>query len=123
MNRDQNRDQISQQLRLWADEAQHEAYEADTREDMLSWQGQAQVLGSVSTFLAGSAMQSDTEIWEQVTADRSGALASWEKAQEGPDAMLYSGVVAGYDLVLTTLRNMTGKTWVDVNRRTGWVNR
>jgi hypothetical protein len=90
---------------------------------MLSWQGQAQVLGSVSTFLTGSAMHSDTEIWEQVTADRSRALASWEKAQEGPDAMLYSGVVAGYDLVLTTLGDMTGKTWMDVNKRTGWVNR
>jgi hypothetical protein len=119
-----HREQLSRQLRSWADHAQREAEEADTEADRLDWEGQAQVLSGVSTFLTGSAREmSDAAIWQQVVGDRSRALASWEKVKEGPEAMLYAGVVAGYDLVLTELRDMTGKTWQDVNARTGWVNR
>jgi hypothetical protein len=119
-----NREGLSRQLRSWADQAQREAQEADTEADRLNWEGQAQVLGGVSTFLTGPGREmADANIWQQVVGDRSQALLSWEKVQEGPEAMLYAGVVAGYDLVLTTLRDMTGKTWEDINARTGWVNR
>ncbi|MGO8951036.1 MAG: hypothetical protein ACLQUY_25955 [Ktedonobacterales bacterium] len=119
-----NREQMSQRLQLWADQAQHEAEEADTTQDMLNWQGKAQVLGSTATFLAGAgANMADVDIWQQIVGDRSRALEGWQKLQEGPEAMLYAGIVAGYDLVMTVLRDMTGRTWSDVNRRTGWVNR
>jgi hypothetical protein len=119
-----NRQQVSQRLQIWADQAQHEAEVADTPEDMLNWQGQAQVLGSIATFLtAAGAQMADEDIWQQVVGDRTGALQAWQTAQAGPSAMLYAGIVAGYDTVITTLHDMTGKTWSDVNRRTGWVNR
>ncbi len=119
-----NREQISQRLRNWANRAQHEAQEADTQENILNWQGQAQVLSSVSTFLEGPGVQmADEDIWQQIVGDRTRALDGWQKAQEGPEAMLYAGIVAGYDVVLTILPDMTGRTWEDVNRRTGWVNR
>ncbi len=117
-----NREQMSQRLQLWADQAQHEAEEADTREDVLNWQGQAQVLGSTATFLASSQL-ADVDIWQQIVGDRTRALEAWEKVQSGPEAMLYAGIVAGYDVVLTVLRDMTSRTWSDVNQRTGWVNR
>jgi len=91
---------------------------------MLNWQGQAQVLGSVSTFLSGpGAQMADEDIWQQMVSDRSRSLAAWEKVQEGPEAMLYAGMVAGYDTVSTLLHDMTGRTWADTNQRTGWVNR
>lgn len=119
-----NRQQVSQRLQIWANQAQHEAEEADTPEDMLNWQGQAQVLGSVATFLAAApAQMADEDIWQQVVGDRTLALEAWQKAQSGPPAMLYAGIVAGYDTVITTLHDMTRKTWSDINRRTGWVNR
>ena len=119
-----NREALSRELRRWAEQAEHEAQEADTEADRLNWEGQAQVLNSVSAFLTGLGREMpDTQIWQQVVGDRSSAVDSWEKVQSGPEAMLYAGVVAGYDLVLTTLRDMTGKTWQDVNSRTGWVNR
>jgi hypothetical protein len=119
-----NREGLSRQLRSWADQAQHEAQEADTEADRRNWEGQAQVLSGVSTFLTGPGREmTDADIWQQVVGDRSRALASWEQVQEGPEAMLYAGVVAGYDMVLTTLRDMTGRTWEDINARTGWVNR
>jgi hypothetical protein len=119
-----NRQQVSRRLQIWANQAQHEAEEADTPEDILNWQGQAQVLGSVSTFLAAAGSQmADKDIWQQVVGDRTLALEAWQKAQSGPPAMLYAGIVAGYDTVITTLHDMTGKTWSDVNLSTGWVNR
>ena len=117
-----NREQISQRLQIWADEAQHEAEVADTHDDMLSWQGQAQVLGSTAAFLAGT-QSADVDIWQQIVGDRTQALGAWEKIQSGPEAMLCAGIVAGYDVALTVLRDMTGRTWSDVNQRTGWVNR
>lgn len=118
------REQVTEQLRLWAIRAQHEAQEADTREDVLSWQGQAQVLGSVAAFLAGQGAQADdAAIWKQLIADRSRAIANWEGQQSGPEAMYYSGVVAGYDLVLTTLSDVMGRSWTYNVRSTNWVNR
>ena len=119
-----DREQMIQLLQHWADRAQFEAEVADTQEDMLNWQGQSQVLASTAAFLSGAGDQmADTDIWQHMVGDRSRALEGWEKLQAGPEAMLYSGIVAGYDLVLTGLKDMTGRTWSDVNRRTGWVNR
>lgn len=118
------REQAIERLRMWSARAQHEAQFADTREDVLSWQGQAQVLGSVAIFLGGTGAQlSDEEIWKQVVADRSAALAAWERTQEGPEAMLYAGMVAGYDVALTVLRDVAGRTWEVEERARRWVNR
>lgn len=118
------REQAVERLRLWSARAQHEAQFADTHEDTLNWQGQAQVLGGVATFLGGPGAQlADDAIWNQVVADRNGALAAWERAQEGGEAMLYAGMVAGYDVALTVLRDMAGRAWEIEERAHNWVNR
>src|SRR5262249_8907702 len=110
--------------RIWAARAQHEAQEADTRENMLQWQGQSQVLSSVATFLGGPGNQTNDEhIWNQIVADRSAALASWERAQGGPEAMYYAGMVAGYDVGATALTDIAGRTWEIGEQSRRWVNR
>ncbi len=119
-----NRTYAVERLRAWAARAQSEAQEADTRENILNWQGQAQVLGDVATFLASPGAQMDDEkIWKQIVADRSRALANWEREQEGPEAMFYSGLVAGYDVVLTTLTDVAGRSWTEDVRASKWLNR
>lgn len=106
------REQAIERLRLWAERANHEAQFADTREDILSWQGQAQVLAGVATYLAGAGSQADdAATWKQVIADRQSALGAWQRAQEGPEAMFYAGMVSGYDVALTALADLMGRTW------------
>ena len=118
------REQAVERLRQWAARAQHEAQYADTREDILHWQGQAQVLGGVATFLAGpGATLDDDTVWKQIVSDRSGALAAWEQAQEGAEAMLYAGMVAGYDIVVTALTDIAGRAWSVDSLAKVWVNR
>ena len=107
-----NREQTTELLRNWAARANNEAQEADTREDVLSWQGQAQVLSAVATYLSGpGSLAEDAAIWKQVIADRQSALGAWQKAQEGPEAMVYAGMVAGYDVALTALADLMGRVW------------
>ncbi|MGZ3584884.1 MAG: hypothetical protein ACXWP6_20710 [Ktedonobacterales bacterium] len=119
-----NRAYAIDRLRAWARQAQSEAQDADTREDILNWQGQAQVLSDVATFLAGpGAQMDDNQIWKQVVADRTRALSNWEREQEGPEAMFYAGMVAGYDYVVTTLADVTGRSWTEALRAEKWLNR
>jgi len=106
------REQTIERLRRWAERANHEAQFADTREAILNWQGQAQVLGGVATYLSGAGSQADAiATWKQVVADRQSALGAWQKAQEGPEAMFYAGMVSGYDVALTALADLMGRTW------------
>ena len=106
------REQTIERLRKWAERANHEAQFADTREDILNWQGQAQVLAGVATYLASAGSQADDPMtWKQVVADRQNALGAWQKAQEGPEAMFYAGMTAGYDVALTALADLMGRTW------------
>lgn len=106
------REHTIERLRKWAERAYHEAQFADTREDTLSWQGQAQVLAGVATYLSGAGSQSDDPtIWKQVVADRQSALGSWQRSQQGPEAMYYAGMVSGYDVALTALADLMGRTW------------
>lgn len=118
------REEAIDRLQAWARRAQSEAQHADTPENTLHWQGQAQILSSVATFLAGTAMQlSNEQIYQQVVADRSAAFSAWERSQEGPEAMQYAGMVAGYDVALTTLADMGRRTWDIAARSRRWVNR
>jgi hypothetical protein len=118
------REQAIERLQAWAARAQSEAQFADTSDNALQWQGQGQVLASVATFLAGTAMQlSDDQVWQQVISDRSAAIAAWDRTQEGPEAMLYAGMVAGYDIALTTLADSGRRTWDIAARSKRWVNR
>ena len=115
-----NREPVIERLRVWATRAQHEAQYADTQQDVLNWQGQAQVLGSIATYLAGPGAQvDDAIIWKQVVADRAAALAEWQRVQEGLEAMLYAGAVAGYDVALTALADVMGKTFYESPLRYG----
>jgi hypothetical protein len=115
-----NREHTIERLRAWAERASHEAQYADTLEDTLNWQGQAQVLGSTATYLSGPGAQADDSIiWKQVVADRAGALAAWEKEQEGPQAMYYAGMVAGYDVALTILADVMGRAYTENTLRYG----
>ncbi len=112
-----NREQVAERLRAWAARAQQEAQHADTQENILNWQGQAQVLGSIATYLRGPGAQvSDTVIWKQTVADRERVLAGWDRQQAGPEAMLYAGMVAGYDVALTALADVMGLTWYESPR-------
>jgi hypothetical protein len=119
-----NRRQAIERLHSWASRAQQEAQEADTRENMLHWQGQAQVLSSIATFLGGTGNPaSDDQIWKQVVADRNAALAAWEREQGGPEAMYYAGMVAGYDVAATALTDIAGRSWEIGEQSQRWVNR
>ncbi|HUY78650.1 MAG TPA: hypothetical protein VMV29_17915 [Ktedonobacterales bacterium] len=107
-----SREQTVQRLRAWARQAQSEAQYADTRTDMLKWQGQVEALGSVASFLDNQGAQlSDFLIWSQVVGDREKALANWQAQQTGPEVAFYAGQVAGYDLALTALPDVDGKIW------------
>ena len=107
-------EQAIERLRAWALRAQDEAEHADTRDNTLNWQGQAQVLSGTATYLSGQAGQADESImWKQVVSDRQQALAAWEKEQAGPRAMFYSGMVAGYDVALTILADVMGRVYTD----------
>ena len=101
-----------ERLRAWARRAQSEAQYADTRANTLNWQAQAQVLNSVASFLSDQGAQmSDFNVWDQVVSDRSKSLAAWQAQQEGPQVAIYAGEVAGYDVALTTLKDVDGKMW------------
>ncbi|HEU0028867.1 MAG TPA: hypothetical protein VFQ25_17310 [Ktedonobacterales bacterium] len=107
-----NREQTLERLRAWARRAQSEAQYADTREDRLKWQGQAQALSGVASLLAEQGGQkSDFDIWSQVVYDREKSLAAWQERQSGPDINMYAGQMAGYDVALTALKDVDGVVW------------
>ena len=119
-----DREEAIRRLRTWAAHANREAQVAATQENILNWQGQAQVLNGVATFLTGQGASADDDaVWRQIVADRSGVLAAWDTAREGPQAMLYAGMVAGFDLALTTLTDIANRDWVPAQRAKRWVNR
>lgn len=107
-----DRERTIERLRIWAVRARHEAQMADTYADQLKWQGQAQVLASVANLIADQAPSPDGyPLWRRVVADRSQALATWQEAQEGPEAMFHAGEVSGYDLALTAIQDVAGRVW------------
>jgi hypothetical protein len=107
-----NREQTAERLRAWARRAQSEAQYADTREDRLKWTGQAQALSGVAGLLSEQGAElSDFEIWTQVVSDREKSLAAWKERQSGPDINTYAGLMAGYDVALTALRDVDGVVW------------
>ncbi len=114
------REETVDRLRAWAAGAQREAMEADTRENILNWQAQAAVLSSIASFLADQGGESDDEqIWTRVVADRNKSLAAWLAQPEGSEAAFYAGEVAGYDVALTALRDLTGRVWPLVEPHVG----
>ena len=119
-----DREEAVRRLRSWAAHANHEAEVAVTQENILNWQGQAQVLNGVATYLTGQgAAAGDDAVWRQIVADRTGVLAAWDAEREGLQAMLYAGMVAGFDLALTTLTDIAGRNWALAHRAKRWVNR
>ena len=119
-----DREEAIRRLRTWAAHANREAEVALTRENILNWQGQAQVLNGVATYLTSQGAGADDDtVWRQIVADRTGVLAAWDTAREGPEAMLYAGMVAGFDLALTTLTDIAGRDWAPAERARLWVNR
>ncbi len=107
-----NREQTVERLRAWARRAQSEAQYADTREDRLKWQGQAQALNGVAGLLAEQgARMSDFEIWSRVVSDREKILAAWKERQSGLEINIYAGQMAGYDVALTALKDVDGVVW------------
>ncbi|MFI5272051.1 MAG: hypothetical protein ACHQ4H_03335 [Ktedonobacterales bacterium] len=119
-----DREETVRRLRLWAAHANAEAQTAATQQNILNWQGQAQVLNGVATYLTGPGASADRDTaWRQIVADRGGVLAAWDHAQEGAEAMLYAGMVAGFDLALTTLTDISDRSWSREQRAERWVNR
>lgn len=107
-------------LRVWATRAQNEAVMADTREDMLNWQRQAQVLSSVASFLEDQGGQAtEFVIWRRIVTDRQKSLAAWQAQQKGPETAAYAGEVAGYDVALTTIRDVAGRVWPRIEPHVG----
>lgn len=114
------RDETIERLRIWAARAQREATLADTRENILNWQAQAQVLSSIANFLADQGGESaDEQLWARFVADRAKSMAAWLAEPEGPDAATYAGEVAGYDVALTALRDVGGRVWPRVEPHIG----
>lgn len=114
------REQTVERLNAWATRAQHEAFQADTRDDAQSWQGQAQVLASVARYVASQDPQTaDTIIYRNVVADRSRSLSEWMSREGGIESAIYAGAVAGYDVALTALRDMAGRAWPKTEQHVG----
>jgi len=114
------RDEAVARLRAWSARAQHEALEADTWEDAQNWQGQAQVLDGVASFVGGQGPDvEDAVVWRRVVADRERALAEWLSRQGSRDAAFSAGAIAGYDLALTTLKDMAGRVWPKIEPHAG----
>jgi hypothetical protein len=114
------RQEAVERLRLWATRAQHEATEADTWQNGQQWQGQAQALGGVATFLAGQSPEvEDKAIWREIVADRERALAEWLARQETTEAPFFAGAVAGYDTALTAIKDMSGRIWPRIEPHVG----
>jgi hypothetical protein len=109
-----------ERLRVWAQRAQHEAAQADTRASMLQWQAQAQVLAAVANFVTNQDPQTpDDVVYRLVVADRTRSLTEWAAREGGEAAAFYAGGVAGYDLALTTIRDMSGRVWPRVDAHSG----
>jgi hypothetical protein len=107
-----NREQTIERLHAWARRAQSEAQYADTRTDADSWRGQALALNGVASFLAEQGAQmTDFAIWSQVVADREKVLTSWLETKRGPEVAFESGQVSGFDVALTTLKDVDGVAW------------
>lgn len=109
-----------ERLLVWAQLAQHEAAQADTRASMLHWQAQGQVLSTVANFVSSQDPQTaDAVIYRLVVADRTRSLTEWAARAGGEAADFYAGAVAGYDLALTTIRDMGGRVWPRVDEHAG----
>lgn len=107
-----DREQTVERLRAWARRAQAEAQYADTRADTLNWRGQAEALSGVAGFLTEEGAQlSDFEVWARVVADRERSRIDWVEVKTGPEVPLYAGRVAGFDVALTTLKDVDGVVW------------
>jgi hypothetical protein len=114
------REEAIERLRVWTARAQHEALEADTWEDAQNWQGQTQVLGGVASFVAGQGPEvEDAVVWRRVVADRERALTEWLARQGSRDAAFFAGAIAGYDLALTALKDMAGRSWPKIEPHAG----
>ena len=115
-----DRQQTIERLQVWARRAHHEAEFADTAADRLHWQGQAQVLSGVATYLQGRDDTMDAmSIWRQIVSDRSQAIAAWESVQDGPQAMFNAGMVAGYDMALSVVKDVMGRSWSENRLKLG----
>jgi hypothetical protein len=105
-----------ERLHVWAQRAQHEAAQADTRASMLQWQAQGQALSAVASFLASQDPEtSEDVIYRLVVADRARSLSEWAAREGGEAAAFYAGAVAGYDLAITTIKDMGGRAWPRVD--------
>ena len=106
-----SREEMIERLRTWSARALHEAQYADNHDDVLQWQGQSAVLSGVANYLADQSADDDFTIWRQVVGDRSKSLAEWMARQGGPEAALYAGQVAGFDVALTVLKDPEARNW------------
>jgi hypothetical protein len=106
-----SREEMIERLREWSARALHEAQYADTQENALNWQGQAQVLGGVANYLTDQSDADDFTVWRQVVGDRAKSLAEWMMRQDGADGALYAGQVAGFDVALTVLKDPEARNW------------
>jgi hypothetical protein len=114
------RTEAVERLRVWAQRAQHEAAQADTRASMLQWQAQSQALTAVANFVASQDPQTpDDVVYRLVVADRARSLSEWAAREGGEAADFYAGAVAGYDLAITTIRDMSGRVWPRVDAHSG----
>ena len=106
------REQVIGRLRAWAARAQSEANYADNPSDVLSWIGQAQVLGGIAEFLASQGSELDpSAVRLQVISGRQKSIGAWDLSRNNPrDLALHAGEVAAYDLILALLKD-AGQAW------------
>jgi hypothetical protein len=106
-----SREEMIERLRTWSARALHEAQYADTHDDALQWQGQSAVLSGVANYLEDQGGADDFTVWRQVVGDRSKSMAQWMARRGGPEAALYAGQVAGFDVALTVLKDPEARNW------------
>jgi hypothetical protein len=103
-------EQFQDRLRAWSARAAHEV-ENSSGEIAASWKGQHKVLGAVTMYMQGEgARYSPAQFRLSLLEDRERARLRWEAAKDRHEAAHLSGEVAGYDLVLTLLKE-AGPTW------------
>ena len=103
-------EQFQERLRVWSARAAHEV-ENSSGEIAASWKGQQRVLGNVLMYAQGQGAQyAPGQVRQTLIEDSGRARLRWEASRDRQEVAELAGEVAGYELILTLLKD-AGPTW------------
>ena len=103
-------EQFQDRLRAWSARAAHEV-ENSSGDIAASWKGQYRVLGNVLMYAQGQGAQyAPGQVRLGLIEESGRARLRWEASRDRQEVAELSGEVAGYELVLTLLKD-AGPTW------------